>query len=485
MLEPLEPRALLSAAPVSAPLSPGDASVVARHVFYNRSAFDGRSPRADPRDDAAVAPDKSPLLPGQSPTEAQYTSYTRGINGLMVDVAGLPTETILHADDFAFTVGNNGQPTSWKAAPAPKTISVRPSPGLGGAARITITWRDGAIRNTWLRVAVSANANTGLAAQDVFYVGNLVGSTAEALGGPVARVTDEDVSFAGGNLARDRPPDDPADFDRNGRVTRADARAPRRNLGAELYAAGPFSDPSAAAMGADLPGDWKLVFRDEFSGDLPDPVWRTTQYWEHEVTVVGDGELQAYAPSGVSVGGGMLRLTARRDDTYGVPYTSGLVMSGGERAPPASPRFNFLYGYIEVRAKVPSGAGLWPAVWMMPASYRDDMGELDVVEIRGDEPARAQFTAHRRGRQDSHVWDGYDLSQDFHTYGMEWRSDYVAWFVDGVERARTDAPNLIAHEPMYPLLNLAVGGDYAGPPDATTPFPATLEVDYVRVWQSA
>src|SRR6185503_14715138 len=131
---------------------------------------------------------------------------------------------------------------------------------------------------------------------------------------------------------------------------------------------------------------------------------------------------------------------------------------GGEKFIPASPRFSFLYGYIEVRAKVPTGAGLWPAVWMMPASYHDDAGELDVVEFVGDGPNHPQFTTHRGRRQDSHGWDSPDLSQDFHTYGMEWQADHVAWFVDGVERARTTGANLIVHEAMYPLLNLAVGG---------------------------
>ena len=90
-----------------------------------------------------------------------------------------------------------------------------------------------------------------------------------------------------------------------------------------------------------------------------------------------------------------------------------------------------------------------------------------------------------RSTEDSHGWDSPDLSQDFHTYGMEWQADHVAWFVDGVERARTTGANLIVHEAMYPLLNLAVGGRGIPPPDETTPFPAAMDMDYVRVWQSA
>ena len=469
-MEPLEHRALLSV-------------VVDRLIFYNGSAFDGRSPRADVRDDAAVAPDKTPLLPGQSISPGQYTSYTRGINGIMIDVEELPPGATLSADDFEFRVGNNGQPASWRAAPAPRSVSVRSTPGAPNTSRVTLNWRDRSIRNTWLAVTVRANADTGLTAADVFYVGNLIGDTGNDPG-RVATVSAEEVAAAGENLSRDAAPDNPFDVDRNGRVTRADARAARRNLNAALYAAGPFSPGGAAAMDADLPGEWNLIFRDEFSGAALDPVWHPAQYWDHDLTVVGDGELQAYDPTGLSVVGGTLRITAREDDAHGVPYVSGLAMTGGERSLPASPRFNFLYGYLEVRAKLPAGAGLWPAVWMMPASYHDDAGELDVVEVLG-EPDDVVFTTHRGRRREVHDWDGPDLSGDFHTYAVEWQPDYIAWFVDGVERARTTGSHLVVHEAMYPILNLAVGGRGLPTPDESTPFPATMEVDYLRVWQNA
>jgi beta-glucanase (GH16 family) len=471
-VEPLEARMLLS-------------TVVGRYVFYNRSAFDGRGARADVRDDAAVAPDKAALLPGQSPAPANYTSYTRGINGIMIDVAGLPAGATLTAADFEFRTGNNGQPTSWKPALPPRSVTQRVVPDAPDITRITLTWRDRAIRNAWLRVTVNANAAAEFAAPDVFYFGNLVGETGDDASGRVARVSDDEIAQTGSNFARDVPITHSYDVDRNGKVASADVRALRRNLDAELYTTGPFSSAGTATIDAPVPGNWQLIFRDEFSENFLNPVWHPAQYWNHDLTVVGNGELQAYDPSGVSLSGGQLHLTAREDDARGVPYTSGLVMTGGEKFIPASPRFSFLYGYVEVRARIPAGAGLWPAVWMMPASYHDDAGELDVVEFLGDAPNHAQFTAHRGRRQDSHGWDGPDLSQDFHTYGIEWQADHVAWFVDGVERARTDRPNVIVDEAMYPILNLAVGGDFAGPPDASTPFPATMEVDYVRVWQSA
>ena len=468
--EPLEARTLLS-------------EVVGHHVFYNRSAFDGRRPRAESIDDAAIDAGKVALLPGQSALPANYTSYTRGINGVMVDIAALPAGASLSDDDFAFNTGNNGQPSSWQPAPAPRGITVRPAPCAPDTARVTLTWRDRSIRNEWLQVTLHANADTGLAAPHVFCFGNLVGDTGDAPGA-VAVVSEEEVSAAGANASNDAGIDNPFDFDRNGRVTRGDARAARRNIGARLYTAGPLSTGGSAAMAANLPGDWRLVFRDEFSGPALDPVWHPAQYWDHDLTVVGGGELQAFDPTGLLLSDGTLRLTAREDESYGVPYVSGLVMTGGERALPASPRFSFLYGYLEVRAKIPAGQGLWPAVWMMPASYHDDAGELDVLEVFSGEPDQALFTTHRGRRQDGHAWEGPDLSQEFHTYAVEWRPDSIAWFVDGVERARTNGRHWVVHEAMYPILNLAVGGRDLPQPDGTTDFPATLEVDYVRVWQN-
>ncbi|HYO09684.1 MAG TPA: PA14 domain-containing protein [Tepidisphaeraceae bacterium] len=254
-----------------------------------------------------------------------------------------------------------------------------------------------------------------------------------------------------------------------------DSNASAARGGARLT---PDAGPEAA-----LPGAWKQIFGDEFEGNTLNPVWHTAQYWNHEHTVVGHGELQAYDASGASVSGGMLHLTARREAAHGMEYVSGLVQTGGDITVGQEPKFSFLHGYMEVRAKLPAGQGLWPAIWMMPASHNDDNGELDVLEVTGDDPSRANFNLHRNGLNDGHEWVGPDFSQDFHTFGVDWQADHVAWYVDGVERARTTDPRYISPEAMYPILNVALGGDWAGAPDATTPFPATMDVDYVRVWQ--
>jgi len=244
-------------------------------------------------------------------------------------------------------------------------------------------------------------------------------------------------------------------------------------------------DPSDPVPPPPVNGDWNLVFRDEFAGPQLDPVWHTSQYWRSDYTLGGPGELQAYDATGASVNDGVLSLTAREESKYGRDYVSGLVQTGGDSHVSGEPTFSFKYGYLEVRAKLPTGQGIWPAIWMMPASYNDPNGELDVLEVIGSEPDNANFSLHRNDVGNTHEWRGPDFSRRFHTYGVDWQADHVSWFVDGVERARMTDPALICPEAMYPILNVAVGGDWPGAPDSTTVLPATMDVDYVRVWQQA
>jgi predicted neuraminidase len=157
--------------------------VVARHVFYNNSKWDGHAgfargdPAANEFDDGAIATDKQALLPGQTGTFANYTSYPRGINGIMVDIQGLADPIAVGDGDlgeFDFKYGNDDTPDDWLPAPTPLEVTVRDIGG--GVHRVTFIWADKAIPNkNWLQVTVKEHPNTGLAADDVFYFGNTVG----------------------------------------------------------------------------------------------------------------------------------------------------------------------------------------------------------------------------------------------------------------------------------------------------------------------
>ena len=203
--------------------SPGAADpavVVGRHVFYNNSAFDGRNAAANSADDNAIAADKEALLPGQTATFANYTSYSRGINGVMIDVAGIAGT--LSPGDFLFRTGRGADPSAWPALSQQPAITVRPGAGAGGTDRITLVWPDGAVRNTWLQVTLLPTAVTGLPSADVFYFGNLVGETGNST--TAAAVTPVDLGRV--RAAMTPLPGVPLtsayDFNRDGRVNVVD-----------------------------------------------------------------------------------------------------------------------------------------------------------------------------------------------------------------------------------------------------------------------
>ncbi|HZN67491.1 MAG TPA: dockerin type I domain-containing protein, partial [Tepidisphaeraceae bacterium] len=180
----------------------------------------GRDRAANAGDDGAVATDKQALLPGGIASFANYTSYSRGINGVMVDVRNLPAGNGLAADDFEFSVGG-GLLEGWSAAPVPASVSVRRGAGVDGADRVTITFADGAVKNTWLRARMLPTPDTGLASADVFYFGNAIGETGNSVIDTL--VNGADVTAVRSNLFATAVPIAGAyDIDRDGRVSATD-----------------------------------------------------------------------------------------------------------------------------------------------------------------------------------------------------------------------------------------------------------------------
>jgi len=220
-------------------------AVVGRYIFYHSSLFDAFDTSASRFDDGAIAPDKQALLPGVGPaTFANYTSYSKGINGIMVDIANLPGTPTLA--DFLFNAGSSSNPALWVAAPAPSAMLVSPGDGAQGSTRIEFTWRDGAIRNEWLQVTVKADAAIGLTTPDVFYFGNLVGSSGAAPLNNQFIITAVDEAAPATDLHGFLGPteiDDPYDYNRDGKVDATDQLIARYDLGVAL----PVIDPVAPA----------------------------------------------------------------------------------------------------------------------------------------------------------------------------------------------------------------------------------------------
>jgi len=215
------------------------ASVTGRYVFYNNSSFDGNDVGANVNDDGAIAPDplsagdalgKTALLPGGTADFRNYTSYSRGINGIMVDIEGLPQGvTALDAgDDFTFRVGNSSDLNSWSTAAPPESITLRGSEGQ--PTRVTIIWTDGEIQNEWLEVTVKDTDSTGLAEADVFYFGNITGETGDD--GADALVTYSDLIETRNdiNLTSVVDVDNKFDFNRDTYIDYSDLILCRNNI---------------------------------------------------------------------------------------------------------------------------------------------------------------------------------------------------------------------------------------------------------------
>lgn len=253
------------------------------------------------------------------------------------------------------------------------------------------------------------------------------------------------------------------------------------------------------------PGSWNKVFGDEFNGaGLDKNKWVTCSrqliWWKD--TCMGHGkEQQAYTNDNVNIvdfgnGDRGLRLTARKtapwtfahDDVHAgaTRYDSGMISTSPNTMnfnQPGYQPFDFKYGFYEVRMKAPRGKGFWPAAWAFPT---DNVGpqELDLIEILGHDTNTSYMTVHYPGGNSSIGRAGVDTADGFHTFGMDWRADKIDWYIDG-KLARTSFTNAgsIPDKNMYLMLNFAVGGQWPGAPDASTPNQGAMDVDWVRVWK--
>jgi beta-glucanase (GH16 family) len=220
----------------------------------------------------------------------------------------------------------------------------------------------------------------------------------------------------------------------------------------------------------------KPSFQEEFNGTKMDKTkWNTTTYWGGRNNP-GTGEVQYYVDDAFTFANGAIKIKADNKPTQGYPYTSGLLTTYG--------KFTQQYGYFEMRAKVPKGKGLWPAFWLLPQNQAWPP-EIDAMETLGNQPNTVFLTQHfvgKSGQPDSSgdFYTGPDYTLSYHTFGVDWRPTSITWYVDGIKRheVKTNIPK----EKMYIIANLAVGGDWPGLPDTTTPFPSYLTIDYIRAY---
>ncbi|MAT54007.1 MAG: glycosyl hydrolase family 16 [Saprospirales bacterium] len=238
-----------------------------------------------------------------------------------------------------------------------------------------------------------------------------------------------------------------------------------------------------------------LVWQDEFNGSgQPDPT-----NWTYDL---GDGcprrcgwgnnEFQYYTnhPRNVYLKDGFLVLEAWEEEIEGHRYSSARIITEGLRS--------FKYGRIDVRAVLPEGQGIWPAIWLLGDDYHTagwpDCGEIDIMELVGHEPAKCYGTAHWNldGEGHHYVSGNYDLpasrfADQFHVFSLLWDDQGLTWLVDDQPYHRLTKEDFGSqnpfNNPFYLIMNIAVGGNWPGNPDETTTFPQQMVVDYVRYYQ--
>lgn len=231
-----------------------------------------------------------------------------------------------------------------------------------------------------------------------------------------------------------------------------------------------------------------LLFHDEFRGKaLNTNVWYRCFPYADENAGCSNGppyDLEWFLAQNVTVGGGQVQLTALEQSIDGYNYSSGMIESGP--TPYRSAGFSYLYGYAEARASFPPGAGMWPAFWLLPVNGSWPP-EIDAMEWQGGTPTIDYVTFHwqdakgHRHQSGTPYDTGVDLSAAPHVYGVDWQPRAITWYFDGKPVKRFTNAALIPNVPMYVILDLAIGG-WISFPNPSTVFPATMSVDYVRVW---
>ena len=232
-------------------------------------------------------------------------------------------------------------------------------------------------------------------------------------------------------------------------------------------------------------GNYTLVWSEEFNSDKIDK-----SKWVYDYGYIANNELQYYndREDNSRVDSDCLIIEARRESMNGYAYTSARLKTQG--------KFSFKYGYIEMRAILPKGQGIWPAFWMMGNSGSwPACGEIDIMEKIGGTGREntVHGTVHwgtsnpyNHMQYGNSTVVGDDLSGGFHTYAVEWSEKYIRWFVDDKQYCEIDISQdqfQMFKQEFYILINLAVGGDWPGSPNAETIFPQRYIIDYIRVYQ--
>ena len=235
---------------------------------------------------------------------------------------------------------------------------------------------------------------------------------------------------------------------------------------------------------------YTLKWADEFDGNQ-----LNTASWNYESggSGWGNNELQNYTSSSKNsfvTSGGFLVIEARKETIGTNQYSSARLTTQGKK--------EFTYGRIDIRAKLPKGQGIWPALWMLGSNIGTTpwpaSGEIDIMELLGHQPNKTYGTIHwgNVGAPSTNIGGNYilpsgDFYEKFHVFTLLWTSDKMEWLIDDVKFFTANKSQVTGNypfdKPFFFIFNVAVGGNWPGSPDATTVLPQRMIVDYIRVFQ--
>ncbi len=234
-----------------------------------------------------------------------------------------------------------------------------------------------------------------------------------------------------------------------------------------------------------------IIWEDNFEGIAGQPP--DSSKWSHDIGTGWGNQQKEYDTDKLANasldGEGNLAIVAIKESYEDQDYTSARLVTRG--------KMEFSYGKYEARIKLPIGAGIWPAFWLLGANISEVgwplCGEIDIMEYRGHEPAINHGTVHgpgysgSQGKGRKYKLPNTHFDTDFHRFSVEWLPDRITWYVDDTQYnsiSPSDLPgDWVFDHPFYMILNIAVGGTWGGAVDNETIFPQTMLVDYVRVYQ--
>lgn len=245
------------------------------------------------------------------------------------------------------------------------------------------------------------------------------------------------------------------------------------------------ADSTPTAQSLDIPG-YTLTWHDEFDGpQLDSSKWfaiNSQGNYQQQICCLSYSYSSLISPNQLQVRDGMLTITTERNSGGGAAYRTGAITTETQSN---TPTFTLTYGQIDVRAKLPTGRGVWPAMWLLTSPATAQISyEIDMMEMLGQDSHTLYQVVHHGDEKEYCSSTGPDYSQGFHVFGLDWEPGKLTWSIDG--QTVCTATKYVPSQPMYLIINTALSdGSWGEAVNSSTPLPQTFDIDYVRVYKQS